>query len=209
MLNTPSVPVESQQVETGGPHPQIGEKIDEKTDEGLQPEAAVRSSPDITQLGDKEGWVHVLNCRRLSPCTCTQMYIHLHTCSCLPHVMDTSFSCLLNRSPSTPLPRSDSKPYVAVLDRSSQLMEDTFSEEPRVVIDATPPVGKRGRRVKKRKSSEEEEGERKKGKYQLRNRKKHKRILGVSQHFCTFIHMYMYVCIIMLTVGRRKLSATP
>ncbi|CAI8057783.1 hypothetical protein GBAR_LOCUS31470, partial [Geodia barretti] len=49
------------------------------------------------------------------------------------------------------LPRSDSKPRVAVLERSSLLMEDTFTDTTttRVVIDATPPIArKRGRKQK-------------------------------------------------------------
>lgn len=64
-------------------------------------------------------------------------------------------------------------------------MEESFSlQEPRVVIDATPPIAKRKRGKKKKRSIEmvaKEEGngatpETKRGKYQLRCRKKH-------QHF--------------------------
>ena len=86
------------------------------------------------------------------------------------------------------LARSDSKPFVAVLERSSQLVEDTFTEEPRVIIDATPPIAKRGRRGKKiKKRSIEEVAQEedsvtpdvKKGKYQLRNRRKHQRFVEV------------------------------
>ena len=103
------------------------------------------------------------------------------------------------------IPRSDSKPFVAVLERSSQLVEDTFSEEPpRMIIDATPPAARRGRgRWGKKKKQEEEEVKRKregevkrkreeepttdmepkKGKYSLRNRKKHKRFGEVRELF--------------------------
>jgi hypothetical protein len=89
-------------------------------------------------------------------------------------------------STSVHLARSDSKPFVAVLERSSQLVEDTFTEEPRVIIDATPPIAKRGRRGKKVKKRSIEEvvqeedsvtPDVKKGKYQLRNRRKHQRFV--------------------------------
>ena len=41
------------------------------------------------------------------------------------------------------LPRSDSKPYIPILERSSQLAEDFSEEKPRVVIDATtPPIAR-------------------------------------------------------------------
>ena len=109
------------------------------------------------------------------------------------------FLCVLSRSMSAPvhLARSDSKPFVAVLERSSQLVEDTFTEEPRVIIDATPPIAKRGRRGKKIKKRSIEEVAKedsftpdvKKGKYQLRNRKKHKRFIEVLHWQHIYIHV--------------------
>ena len=86
------------------------------------------------------------------------------------------------------IPRSDSKPYVAVLEHSS-LLEDTFTEDdtPRVVIDATPPVARKGRgRGRKHKQTAAEDTAtdidvpKKKGRYQLRNRKKHQRFAEVK-----------------------------
>lgn len=46
-----------------------------------------------------------------------------------------------------------SKPYVPVLERSSQLVEDTIIEESKVEIDATPlPVRKKARKIKAKQS---------------------------------------------------------
>lgn len=82
------------------------------------------------------------------------------------------------------LTHSDSKPVIAVLERSSQLVEDTFTEAPSIIIDATPPIAKRGRGMRKKaKRTIDGDGcvtpEAKKGKYQLRNRKKHQRFAEV------------------------------
>lgn len=71
------------------------------------------------------------------------------------------------------------------------MIEDTFSEEtPRLIIDATPPAARRGRRGKKLLTLKKEKEEpplsddiepSKKGKYSLRNRKKHKRFEEVNK----------------------------
>ena len=88
---------------------------------------------------------------------------------------------LCSRSTSVHLTHSDSKPVIAVLERSSQLVEDTFTEEPSIIIDATPPIAKRGRGFRKKTKRTNDNGdscvtpETKRGKYQLRNRKKHQR----------------------------------
>ena len=105
-------------------------------------------------------------------------FICLYTC--LSVVVTLVFFLFCHRS--AHLPHSDSKPFIAILERSSQLVEDTFTEEtPRIIIDATPPAGRRGRRAKKPKKRSIEEVARaessmtpdtKRVKYQLRSRKR-------------------------------------
>ena len=116
------------------------------------------------------------------------LYIHnyytVYLCGCLMTTLFSGVTIGCCRRSTSHLTRSDSKPFIAILERSSQLVEDTFSEEPRIVIDATPPIAKRGRRGQRRKKRSIEDvtkGEggvtpgTKKGKYLLRNRQKHHR----------------------------------